>query len=65
LVVLIIAITIAITGLLLFVPPLAVFFRFAPLSLSQLLVSVAIGFVSVIWFEAVKLITRSKAHRAA
>lgn len=65
LVVLIIAITTAITGLLLFVPPLAVFFKFAPLSLSQLLVSVAIGFVSVIWFEAVKLITRSKAHRAA
>jgi Ca2+-transporting ATPase len=51
---LIISITLAITGLLLFVPPLAKFFSFEPLNLSQLSISIGIGFLSVIWYEVVK-----------
>ena len=60
LVVLIILITIIITGLLIFVPPLTVFFGFAQLTMNQILISMAIGFVSVIWYELVKLIKRLK-----
>jgi Ca2+-transporting ATPase len=50
----IIYITIAMTGLLLYVKPLALFFGFKPLSMAQLGISIAIGFASVIWFEALK-----------
>ena len=60
LVLLIIGITIAMSGLLLFVKPLATFFDFKPLNLSQLALSIGIGFVSVIWFEAVKWWWRNK-----
>jgi Ca2+-transporting ATPase len=58
LVLLVIGITIAITALLLFVPPLTRFFKFASLAANQLLVCVAIGFVSVMWYELVKGIKR-------
>ncbi|QCX38192.1 cation-translocating P-type ATPase [Aureibaculum algae] len=58
LVLLIIAITVAITGVLLFVPPLTRFFEFEALSISQLAISIAIGFISVIWYEFVKIKTR-------
>ena len=51
---LIIVITITLTGLLLFIQPLAIFFEFEPLNLTQLSVSVGIGFLSVIWYEGVK-----------
>lgn len=54
LVLLIITATVAITGLLLYVPPLAGFFKFQPLAAGQLLISIAAGFICVIWFEAVK-----------
>lgn len=60
LVVLIILITIAITGLLIFVPPLTIFFGFAQLPFNLILISMGIGFVSVIWYELVKLIKRLK-----
>ncbi|MGZ3822949.1 MAG: cation-translocating P-type ATPase, partial [Mucilaginibacter sp.] len=50
-VLLIIAITIAILGLLLFVKILTKFFGFEPLNLPELLISITIGFVSVIWYE--------------
>ncbi|MBJ2176457.1 cation-translocating P-type ATPase [Aureibaculum sp. A20] len=60
LVLLIIAITVAITGVLLFVPPLTRFFEFEALTMSQLALSMAIGFISVIWYEFVKMNTRSK-----
>ncbi len=56
---LIIAITIVVTGLLLYIKPLSVFFGFEPLSPSQLLVSIAAGFLSVIWYELVKWRKRS------
>jgi Ca2+-transporting ATPase len=58
LVLIIIAITIATTGLLLFVPPLADFFEFEPLKFSQLAICIAVGFVSVAWYEIVKIKTR-------
>ncbi len=60
LVVMIICITIAISGLLIFIKPLAAFFLFESLSLSQLLISIGIGFLSVIWFEIVKWRKRMK-----
>jgi Ca2+-transporting ATPase len=55
LVLLIIAITMAILALLLFVKPLTTFFQFEPMNLCQLFICMAIGFVSVIWFELVKI----------
>ena len=57
---LIISITIAMTGLLLYMPMLSSFFQFEPLSLSMLLVSIGAGFISVIWYEVVKYIKRLK-----
>ncbi|WP_435353126.1 cation-translocating P-type ATPase [Emticicia sp. SJ17W-69] len=59
LVLLIISITIAILSLLLFVKPLTKFFDFEALNLSQLLICIGIGFISVIWYEAVKWWKRS------
>jgi P-type Ca2+ transporter type 2C len=54
LIVFIIGITIAIAGLLLYIKPLAHFFQFESLNLSQLIVSSGIGLLSVIWFEGYK-----------
>lgn len=51
---LIITLTIALLGLLLFVPPLTSFFEFETLSGKSLGISISIGFVSVIWYELVK-----------
>ena len=50
----IIGITVAILGLLLFVKPLTNFFGFQTLNLSEILISVDIGFISVIWYELIK-----------
>ncbi|MFT6166363.1 MAG: Ca2+-transporting ATPase [Vicingaceae bacterium] len=60
LILLIIGITITITGLLLYVPPLTAFFEFDQLSASQLSTSISIGFISVMWYELVKIRTRAK-----
>ncbi len=60
LVVFIIAITIAITGLLIFINPLAHFFGFEPLSMAQSGVSIVVGFISVIWYEIIKWGKRRK-----
>lgn len=60
LVLLIISITIVITALLLYVPSLAAFFEFDVLSSSQLSIGVGIGFLSVVWYELVKIRTRLK-----
>jgi Ca2+-transporting ATPase len=57
---LIIAITLGITALLLFVPTLTTFFKFSPLSGNQLLISTGAGFLSVLWYELVKWDKRSK-----
>ena len=63
LVLLIISITVAITGLMLFVPPSTRFFGFERLTIVQLLTCFGIGFVSVIWYELVKVRTRLKIKR--
>ena len=55
---LIIFITVSIVGLILYIKPLTTFFNFETLSFIQLSTCLAIGFVSVIWFEIVKLIKR-------
>ncbi len=60
LVLLIIAITVAITGLLLYIPVLAQFFKFVPLNPAELFISIGIGFVSVIWYEIIKWLKRNK-----
>jgi P-type Ca2+ transporter type 2C len=60
LVLLIISITIGVLSLLLLVKPLTRFFKFEYLNLSQLLISIGIGFVSVIWYEAIKWRKRIK-----
>jgi P-type Ca2+ transporter type 2C len=54
LVLLIISITLLLCAILFYVRPFAQFFGFVPLGISQLLVSMLIGFLAAIWFEAVK-----------
>jgi Ca2+-transporting ATPase len=51
----IIFITISMLGLILFIKPLTIFFEFQTLNWTQLLICAAIGFVSVIWYEGIKL----------
>jgi P-type Ca2+ transporter type 2C len=62
LVLLIIGITIGITGLLLYIKPLSSFFEFEHLNLFQLTMSIGIGFLSVIWYEVVKWRKRMKGN---
>lgn len=47
-------ITVAITGLLLYVKPLTDFFLFEYLNVKQLSIAIGVGFLSVIWYELVK-----------
>lgn len=54
----IILITIGLVALLLYVKPLTSFFGFESLSLSQLSICIAVGFLSVIWYEVIKFIKR-------
>ena len=58
LVLLIISVTVFTTTMLLYIKPLSNFFKFELLNLSQLLVSIGIGFFSVIWYEIVKWLKR-------
>jgi Ca2+-transporting ATPase len=60
LVVLIILITIAITGLLIFVPPLTHFFEFNQLTINQIFIAIGFGCSSVIWYEIIKWSKRLK-----
>jgi Ca2+-transporting ATPase len=55
----IIGLTISITALLLYVEPLTSFFDFERLPTSQLLIAIGIGFITVIWYEFVKLWKRN------
>jgi Ca2+-transporting ATPase len=59
----IILITIAIVSLILTIKPLTIFFEFDTLTGLQVLTCVIIGFISVIWFELVKLVKRTKANK--
>ena len=58
LVLIIISITIAITGFLIYIQPFSGFFKFEPLQLTDLFTSIIIGFTSVIWYELVKFKSR-------
>ncbi len=62
LVLIIISITVFFTGLLIYVAPLAKFFQFEKLNLSQLIYSVATGFLSVIWYESIKWVKRKRSY---
>ena len=53
-VILIISITVAITALLLFIKPLTLFFKFESLHFLQIGICIAIGFLSVMWYEIIK-----------
>ncbi|MDX6182043.1 cation-translocating P-type ATPase [Flavobacterium sp. Fl-77] len=55
----IIAITVFITGLLLYIKPFAEFFAFEPLKALPLSMAIGVGFVSVMWYELVKLWKRN------
>ncbi|MFT5754001.1 MAG: Ca2+-transporting ATPase [Flavobacterium sp.] len=61
-VLLIIGITLTLTGLMLFVAPLTAFFGLVTLSVTEFITCIGIGFVSVIWYELVKLRTRMKSN---
>lgn len=54
----IVLITIVLVGLILYIKPLSAFFEFETLNSSQLLISISIGFISVFWYEIVKIINR-------
>ncbi len=56
----IIGITVFISVMLLYLPPVTHFFEFEQLNLSQLGVSFVIGFISVVWYELVKLRERMR-----
>jgi P-type Ca2+ transporter type 2C len=58
---LIIGITLLLTASILYIQPLTKFFRFEQLSASNALISIVIGFLSVIWYEGVKAIKRRRA----
>jgi Ca2+-transporting ATPase len=52
---LIVGITVIATSMMLYLNPLTQFFRFDPLTIPQLMLSVAAGFMSVIWYEIIKM----------
>jgi P-type Ca2+ transporter type 2C len=54
LVMIVISITLVLTGLLVYIKPIARFFEFESLNGLQLSISLLVGFLSVIWFEIVK-----------
>lgn len=58
----IICITIALMALLLLVKPLSSLFKFDSLQLAQVLICILTGFLSVIWFEGVKLRKRRRVN---
>jgi Ca2+-transporting ATPase len=65
LVLLIIAITLVLSGLMLYAKPLTAFFEFDTMSLTQLAIATSTGFVSVIWYEAIKWFKRKKDNSQA
>lgn len=58
LILIIVSLTAVVTGLLIYVDPLTKFFGFEPLTSFQLIFSVGIGHLSVIWYELIKLYKR-------
>ncbi|MEM8520858.1 cation-translocating P-type ATPase [Flavobacterium sp. PL12] len=62
LVFIIISATVLLTAALLFVPLFASFFEFERVSASQIVLSVLVGFISVLWIEIYKAFKRRKVH---
>ncbi|WP_449398078.1 cation transporting ATPase C-terminal domain-containing protein [Chryseobacterium wanjuense] len=60
---LIISVTIFIVAAMVYIEPLALFFGFEPLHSAQLFTCCSVGFLSVIWYEIVKLIKRMKLNK--
>ena len=58
----IISLTIVLTGMILYISPLTAFFRFAHPAPGQLLISMGIGCLCVVWYELVKWVRRIR-HR--
>lgn len=56
----IIAITVGITSLLIYIPNLARFFEFESLNGTQLSIAAGVGLLVVIWYELVKIVKRSR-----
>ena len=56
----IIVATVLASGMLIFIPKFAAFFGFVKLTASQLIIAAVAGFLSVIWYEFVKLFKRLK-----
>ncbi len=63
LVTLIIGITIAITGMLIYIKPFADFFEFKQLNVLQIILCLITGIVCVIWYEIVKMFKRMKFNK--
>ena len=59
---LIILLTIMLMALLIYIPPISKIFQFEKLGSAELTISMVIGFLSVIWFEAVKFVKRKQAN---
>lgn len=56
----VISITMAILGIVLFIPPVTKFFEFEAMGIQHLLICVVVGLSSVVWFEIVKVFKRRK-----
>lgn len=56
----IIAVTVVLTACFIFITPLAGFFQFTPLNMNQILIAAGVGFISVTWFELVKMYKRMR-----
>jgi Ca2+-transporting ATPase len=65
LVLLIIGLTIALTTSILFVPVFRTFFMFDNITFPKIILSIAVGFVSVFWVEFFKMFRRKKANKLA
>jgi len=52
--------TVLLLGLVLYVPALRSLFKFSKLSLADVSIAVGSGVLSIIWFEALKLIQRRR-----
>ncbi|AXG72815.1 cation-translocating P-type ATPase [Flavobacterium arcticum] len=57
---LIIGITVILTMLLLYIEPIKQFFNFETLTIPQMAISIASGFITVVWFEVVKWMNRKR-----
>lgn len=62
LVIMIIFITVMLTGMMVFIKPLSNLFKFESLDTCQILISIAVGCVSVIWYEVVKFFKRRQVN---